>query len=194
MLLMRGRIFYEKTGLWFKITAGPRQRSLSWIKVLQDSLPYFTVSDSRLPQPARPCPRNYNPQKRVVHLYPQTPRFIREACLLCVLVYSLRLHSTRNTASKNSCVAACAFISAIPVCLAVTMQQFPLLSPCHNIVNIWHVNSWGVIPALNIGSEFLEDVGDRLECSLVKLLTQKKGKYRTRPRWPQHNCRNYGLI
>jgi hypothetical protein len=33
----------------FTITAGPCQRSHSWIQVPRDSWPYFTVSDSRLP-------------------------------------------------------------------------------------------------------------------------------------------------
>jgi hypothetical protein len=41
----------EWTGLSFTIVAGPHQRSHSQVWVLWDSWPYFTVSDSRLPQP-----------------------------------------------------------------------------------------------------------------------------------------------
>jgi hypothetical protein len=37
--------------LSFTIVAGPRQRSHSQVRVLRDSLPYFTVSDSRVTQP-----------------------------------------------------------------------------------------------------------------------------------------------
>jgi hypothetical protein len=42
----------------------PRQRSHSWVRVAQDSWPYFTVSDSRLPQPGGPRPHIYIPQEQ----------------------------------------------------------------------------------------------------------------------------------
>jgi hypothetical protein len=54
----------ERTGLPFTIAAGPRQRSHSWIRVPRHSWPYFTVSDSRLPQPGRTGPRIYIPQEQ----------------------------------------------------------------------------------------------------------------------------------
>jgi hypothetical protein len=38
----------ERTGLLFTIAADPRQRSHPRVRVPWDSLPYFTVSDSRL--------------------------------------------------------------------------------------------------------------------------------------------------
>jgi hypothetical protein len=44
-----GRLSDERTGLSFTIAAGPRQRSHSRVRVLWDSRPYFTDSDSRLP-------------------------------------------------------------------------------------------------------------------------------------------------
>jgi hypothetical protein len=44
----------ERTGLSFTITAGPRQRSHSWLRVPRNSWPYFTLSDSRLLQPGGP--------------------------------------------------------------------------------------------------------------------------------------------
>jgi hypothetical protein len=50
---------------------GPRQRSHSRVRVPRvNLLPYFTVSDSRLPQPGGPGPR-ISPRNRVTHLYPQ---------------------------------------------------------------------------------------------------------------------------
>jgi hypothetical protein len=51
-------------GLSFTIAAGPRQRSHSRVRVRRDSLPYFTVSDSRLPQLGGPGPRVYIPQEQ----------------------------------------------------------------------------------------------------------------------------------
>jgi hypothetical protein len=47
-LLMWGALSDERAGLPFTITAGPRQRSYSRVRVLLDSWPYFTVSDTRL--------------------------------------------------------------------------------------------------------------------------------------------------
>jgi hypothetical protein len=47
----------ERTGLSFTIAAGPRQCSNSRIRVERNSRQYFTVSDSRLPQPGGPGPR-----------------------------------------------------------------------------------------------------------------------------------------
>jgi hypothetical protein len=51
-------------GLSFAIAAGPRQRSHSQVRVPQDSCPYFTVSDLRLPQPGAPGLRIYIPQEQ----------------------------------------------------------------------------------------------------------------------------------
>jgi hypothetical protein len=51
-------------GLLFTIAAGSRQRSYSRVRVPRDSLPYFTVSDSRLPQPEGPGPRICIPQEQ----------------------------------------------------------------------------------------------------------------------------------
>jgi hypothetical protein len=53
---------YERTGLSFKIVAGPRQLSHSRVWVSRDSWSYFTVSGSGLPQPGGPGPRIYIPQ------------------------------------------------------------------------------------------------------------------------------------
>jgi hypothetical protein len=48
-------------GLSFTIATGPPQRSNSRVRVPRDSLPYFTISDSRLPKPGGPGPRIYIP-------------------------------------------------------------------------------------------------------------------------------------
>jgi hypothetical protein len=58
-LLMWGALSDERTGLPFTIAAGPRQRNYSWVWVPRDSCPYFTSSDSRLPQPGGPGHRIY---------------------------------------------------------------------------------------------------------------------------------------
>jgi hypothetical protein len=52
---------HERMGLSFTIAAGPRQRSHSQAQVPRD---YFTVSDSRLPQPRGPGLRIYIPQEQ----------------------------------------------------------------------------------------------------------------------------------
>jgi hypothetical protein len=56
-LLMWGALSDERTGLSFTIGAGPRQRSHSRDRVLWNSRPYFTVSDSRLPFSLPPTTR-----------------------------------------------------------------------------------------------------------------------------------------
>jgi hypothetical protein len=58
-LLVWGALSDERADLSFTIAAGPRQRSHSRVRVLRDSSPYFTVSDSPLPQPGGPGPRIY---------------------------------------------------------------------------------------------------------------------------------------
>jgi hypothetical protein len=62
---MWGTFSDERTVLSFTIAAGPRQRSNSRVRVTRDSRSsYFTVSDSRLPQPGGPGPRFYIPQEQ----------------------------------------------------------------------------------------------------------------------------------
>jgi hypothetical protein len=62
-------------GLSFTITSIPRQRSHSWVRVPRNSWPYFTVSDSRLPQPGGPGPRIYNPHEQGGPVIPQDTGF-----------------------------------------------------------------------------------------------------------------------
>jgi hypothetical protein len=63
-LLMWSVVSNERTDLLFIIAAGPRQRSHSQVRVPRDSLPHFTVSDSRLPQSGGSDPRIYIPQEQ----------------------------------------------------------------------------------------------------------------------------------
>jgi hypothetical protein len=61
-LLIWGALSDERTCLPFTTAAGPRQRSHFRVRVPWDWWPYFTVSDSILPQPGGPGPRIYIPQ------------------------------------------------------------------------------------------------------------------------------------
>jgi hypothetical protein len=69
---MLGALSDERMGLSFTNAADPRQRSHSWVRVPQDSWPYFTVSDSRLPQPGGPGPHIYTPQEHDPVILPGT--------------------------------------------------------------------------------------------------------------------------
>jgi hypothetical protein len=63
-LLMWVALSDERTGLSFTIAACPRQRSHTRVLVPRDSGPYFTVSDSRFPQPGGLGPRVHIPQEQ----------------------------------------------------------------------------------------------------------------------------------
>jgi hypothetical protein len=65
-LLLWGALSYMSTGVPFTISAGPCQHSHSWVQVLWDSWPHFTVSDSTPPQPGGPGPCIYIPQDHPV--------------------------------------------------------------------------------------------------------------------------------
>jgi hypothetical protein len=54
------------------ISAGPRQRIHSQVRVPQDSWPHFTISDSRLPQLGGQVTIFISPRNRVAQLYPQS--------------------------------------------------------------------------------------------------------------------------
>jgi hypothetical protein len=61
----------ERMGLSCTIAAGPRQRSHSRVRVPRDSWPYFTVSDSRLPNLEGQVPVFMSPRNRMAQLYSQ---------------------------------------------------------------------------------------------------------------------------
>jgi hypothetical protein len=97
----------EWMGLSFTTAAGPRQRSHSQVRVPRDSWPYFTVSDSRLPQPGGPSPRIYILQEQGGPVIPRSTGFpFRRLLRLAGLrwrystqpphgMYLLKLFSTR---------------------------------------------------------------------------------------------------
>jgi hypothetical protein len=90
----------ERTDLSFTVAAGHRQRSHSRVRVPRDAWPYFTLSDSRLPQPGGPGPRIYRPQeqgnpfipsgtgfpfRRLIRLTGLRCRYISSECYINVL-------------------------------------------------------------------------------------------------------------
>jgi hypothetical protein len=56
-LLMWGALSDERTGLYFTMAPGPRQRNYFRVRVPWDSWPYFTVPDSRLSFSSPPTTR-----------------------------------------------------------------------------------------------------------------------------------------
>jgi hypothetical protein len=72
---MWGALSDERTGLPITTAAGPLQRSHSWDLVPRDSPPYFTVSDTRLPQTGGPDPRIYIPQEEGGSVIPPNTGF-----------------------------------------------------------------------------------------------------------------------
>jgi hypothetical protein len=64
-LLMWGALSDESIGVYFTITAGPRQRCRSLVRVSNDSWPCFKYSHLRLPEPAgRSVLRKYIPREQ----------------------------------------------------------------------------------------------------------------------------------
>jgi hypothetical protein len=61
---LRSMLSDERMVLSFTTDAGLRQRSHSPVWVPRHSWPYFTASDSRLPQPGGPGPRVYIPKEQ----------------------------------------------------------------------------------------------------------------------------------
>jgi hypothetical protein len=70
-LLMWGHLSDERTGPSFTTAAGSRQGSYSQARVLWDSWPYFTLSDSRFPKPGGLDRRIYIPQEQSGPVIPQ---------------------------------------------------------------------------------------------------------------------------
>jgi hypothetical protein len=69
-LLIWDALSEDRTGLSFKIAAGPRQRFHSRVQIAWDLWPYFTVSDSRLPQIGGLYSRIYIPSYNPAHWIP----------------------------------------------------------------------------------------------------------------------------
>jgi hypothetical protein len=97
-------------GLSFTVTAGPRQRSHSQIRVPRDSWTHFNVSNSRLPQPAGPGPRVYILQGQggpVLRYIGSGRNHRKHRFLYCrVLIHCCRRGPSENAACNNSCIPA----------------------------------------------------------------------------------------
>jgi hypothetical protein len=135
-----GRPVWQEDGSVVRIAAGPRQSSHSRVRVSRDSWSYFTVSDSRLPQPGRPGSRIYNPQEQGGPAIP--PRhwvpFSPPPTTRRTAVEVFQLASTRGNISSLTCPAynistcasqetpfrCCSVIVAVETCLFAQ----PLLS------------------------------------------------------------------
>jgi hypothetical protein len=87
---------WQEKNLSFAIAAGARQRSHSRVRVQSVSWPYFTVSDSRIPNLDGQVPVFISSRNRVAQLYPQALGSLFFASYhsqgLC-LRYSTRLHA-----------------------------------------------------------------------------------------------------
>jgi hypothetical protein len=89
---MWGALSAERTGVLFTIATAPRQCSHSRARVPRHSWPYFTVSDSRLPQPRGPGPRIYIHQEQGGIGFPR-----RDSCIVAHLhscSLAMGLHDT----------------------------------------------------------------------------------------------------
>jgi hypothetical protein len=140
-LLMWGALSDERTGLSFTIAAGLRQGSHSQVLVPRDSRPYFTISDSRLPQTWRARSPYLSPRNRVALLYPQAlgslfatsydwqgygggirthfhTGFLTERSGYCSLC-NLGADRVENAASNSSCIFACICSAVVASLLAV---------------------------------------------------------------------------
>jgi hypothetical protein len=91
---MWGDFADEKIDLPFTMAACPPQCSHSQVWVPRDSWPYFTVSDSRLPQPGGPGPRIYIPQEQGGPVIPQALGYL----LYCqTFLYNYFARTTQET-------------------------------------------------------------------------------------------------
>jgi hypothetical protein len=124
---MWGALSDERTGLPFTIAAGPRQRSHSWVQVPRDSWPYFTVSDSRLPQPGGPGSRNYIPQEQVGPVTPPD---------------NLGADPTENTVSI---VIEQYFDCCLHIRYRGNVFTQPLPSNGRLLIHLYHSNGWLIL-------------------------------------------------
>jgi hypothetical protein len=103
-LLVLGAFSDERTGLLFTIAAGPRQHGHSWVQVLWDSWPYFTVSDSRLPFLSPPTTR-----RATVDVF--NPASTRDQSYF--MTGGLGTDCIESTASKNSSIVVVGYCLAM---------------------------------------------------------------------------------
>jgi hypothetical protein len=93
---MCGALSDKRTGLSFTTATGRRQHSHSRVRVLRDTWPYFTVSDSRFPQPGGPGPRIYIPQEQSGSILPPGTGFPFRWLLRCYSYIALGWTSRKH--------------------------------------------------------------------------------------------------
>jgi hypothetical protein len=161
-LLVWDAISDERVGLSFTIAAGPRQRNNSRVR-LPDSWPYFTLSDSTLPNLEARSPYLYPPGtgwpsytpgngfafRRLLRLsglrwrYSNPPPRGNLGIFSWFSFYSLRKDCTENTTSNNSVIVACVFVAAFmwwPLSHCLVTDDFTKLFPSKDCL-CWFHNS-----------------------------------------------------
>jgi hypothetical protein len=99
VLFLCGVLSNERTVLSFVYATGPRQRSISRVRVPLDSWPYFTVSDLKLPFSSPPTTRRVTVEIFEPAFTQMWPRNIPRVAL-----YSLCADRTENSAFPVLCV------------------------------------------------------------------------------------------
>jgi hypothetical protein len=138
-LLTWGVLSDERTGLSFTITSFPRQRNYSRFRILRDSWPYCTFSDSRLLQPGGTGPRIYILQKNERLIYaprhwapfsssPTTRRITMKGILTRLhtdtLNWLCQSWSHVTTDVQSTCQSFCQAPSGIQDQIVVTVRLF----------------------------------------------------------------------
>jgi hypothetical protein len=137
--------------LSFTIAAGPRQRSQSQVRVSRNSWPYFSVSDSRLPQTSGPDPRFYIPQEQGGPVIPLGTGFLFR-----------RLHTGSHTHTHKSKLcydrrsASQSVLEKAPFC-----RLRPDLYYCLTVAGLL---MWGALSDERTGLSFTIAAGPRQRC------------------------------
>jgi hypothetical protein len=143
-----GALSDERPGLSFIYAAGPRQRSLSWVRVPWYSRPYFTVSDLRLPISSPLTTRRvtvevFDPASTRGYITQSPP----PAPSYKLSLYTLGTDHTENARHVSGCV----FIGPLPALgmARITMKISLPLSECVSI---------GRLPSTGHGADHTENI------------------------------------
>jgi hypothetical protein len=126
-LVFVGRLLRGEDGSVFVHAACPCQRSISRVRVLSDSRPYFTVSDLRLPFSSPPTTRRVT-----VEVFDPTSTRITEFIVLTVLVITYRHATHRKHCSSN---IVCVFVTAVTCLLSRSLETGCVRSFIKNLLS-----------------------------------------------------------